>query len=48
MKTEDMMQWALVALIAFLAYKKYGNTSNKLPPDFGLNNPNDSTWGDGS
>lgn len=57
MKTNDIIQLGALAAIGFLAYQKFAKAAPKGPPapslqpyiptqDFGVNNPDDATWGE--
>lgn len=46
MKTEDLIQLGALAVIAYLAWQKFGKPKTQDSVDFGVANPNDSTWGD--
>lgn len=45
MKSDDLIQWGLLALIAYLAYQKFAKNSFELDPNFGVKDPN-AGWDD--
>lgn len=44
MKTNDLISLGALGVLGYIAYQKWGKPQT--PVDFGLNNPNDSSWGD--
>lgn len=40
MKTDDLLQWALIALVGYLAYKKFATpAAQPVDPYFGVKDP---------